>query len=110
MGTCNLGDACHFAHVPDPTYEGVEKEDKSCWSWGKRGRCEAGDKCKFVHAGEGGEDNSEGLTEERLKEAFEEMRARDQAGVDQEDDGDDDDVEIVSRVVREGDEMLMEKR
>ncbi|KAK4687893.1 agmatinase, partial [Tremellales sp. Uapishka_1] len=94
VGTCTLGDACHFAHVYDDTY--VERDGRpSCPSWTKTGRCAKGSRCDKAHIGEGGQGNV--LTEERLKEAFEEIR-RNAMGVegDGSDDDDDDDVEIVS--------------
>lgn len=87
LGRCHLGDACHFAHVPDPTHHSIEVE-KICRHW-TRGRCEKGASCKFRHEGI----IEEQLTEARLAQAFEAMRTKTYREVC---DDEDDDVEIVS--------------
>ena len=94
MGTCRLGDACHFAHVVDPTF----KDDRPCRQWAQTGRCDAGSRCRFRHVEVGG---TERLTEERLRQTYEEVRrARLHGEEDQDRDesDDEDDVEIVSMV------------
>lgn len=83
LGRCHLGDACHFAHVPDPTHRCLDT-DRICRHWLK-GRCEKGNSCKFRH-------DEEQLTEERLNHAFEAMRMKQYKEFS---DGEDDDVEIV---------------
>lgn len=93
MNRCTLGDACHFAHVRDAAYK--VKEDKPCRSWILTGRCDLGEMCWYAHEREGAEDPAQGLTEQNLAEAFEEMRAAKLRS--EETDDDEDDVEIVSR-------------
>jgi hypothetical protein len=69
-----------------------------CKDWARTGRCERGHECAFLHEGEGGEENIRNLTEEKLAEAFEEMRGTPiKGGIDgEESSDDDDDLEIVS--------------
>ncbi|WVF66858.1 hypothetical protein IAT40_001601 [Kwoniella sp. CBS 6097] len=103
LGRCTLGDACHFAHVPDPAwlasgntmpYSGA-REDRPCPSWNRTGRCPDGNGCRFLHMGEGGEGNAESLTEEGLQKTLEEMREKVRRWNEEEEE-DDDDVEIVT--------------
>ncbi|WVR03998.1 hypothetical protein IAU60_000997 [Kwoniella sp. DSM 27419] len=102
LGRCTLADACHFAHVIDPAWLAsgpaavpvrVVKDHKLCEAWSRTGRCADGEECRHVHAGEGGEGNAAGLTEEGLERTLEEARAKRWDEVDEEDD---DDVEIVT--------------
>ncbi|WVQ94468.1 hypothetical protein IAU59_001547 [Kwoniella sp. CBS 9459] len=103
LGRCTLGDACHFAHVPDPAWlasggsaiYGGPKEDRPCPSWKRTGRCPDGNGCRLLHLGEGGEGNLENLTEDGLQKTLEEMREKVRRW-NEEDEEDDDDVEIVT--------------
>ncbi|OCF34640.1 hypothetical protein I316_03682 [Kwoniella heveanensis BCC8398] len=103
LGRCTLGDACHFAHVPDPAWLasggiaafGGVKGDRPCAAWNRTGRCPDGTACRFLHVGEGGEGNVENLTEEGLQKTLEEMREKVRRW-NEEDDEEDDDVEIVT--------------
>ena len=105
LGRCTLGDACHFAHVPDPARKSIETA-KPCRHWVK-GRCDKGSACKFQHGrqaeGVNGSDGRNGsvdadvqqLSEARVAMVFEEMRRRARMA-EESDDEDEDDVEIVT--------------
>ncbi|WRT65496.1 uncharacterized protein IL334_002439 [Kwoniella shivajii] len=73
LGRCSLGDACHFAHVSDPAWinSGINQREI--------------------------EGNGGSFTEESLERTMEEMR-RNARQWREEDDGEDDDVEIVTTV------------
>ncbi|RXK41408.1 hypothetical protein M231_01313 [Tremella mesenterica] len=95
VGTCRLGDACHFAHVLDPNFKDYEPKDTPCRQWAMEGKCEMGNRCKYRHVEVGG---TEGVTEERLARTFEEVRRKKELEEEDEDsdEEDDDDVEIVT--------------
>nr|XP_018264511.1 uncharacterized protein I303_02680 [Kwoniella dejecticola CBS 10117]OBR86669.1 hypothetical protein I303_02680 [Kwoniella dejecticola CBS 10117] len=84
LGRCTLGDACHFAHVLDPVWlnsgSGTQPQNNGVYSQG------------YAYP-------QKALTEEMLEKTMEEMR-RNVRGPQAEDDedGDDDDVEIVTAV------------
>lgn len=96
VGRCNLGEACHFAHVVDPSRKSLDG-DKPCRHW-LTGRCDKGDECRFKHEGRQPYEEQH-LTEASLAKAYEAMRKQ---RLREESDEEDDMVEIVSAVVLGG--------
>ena len=90
VGRCNLGEACHFAHVLDPSRKSLSTE-KACRHW-ESGRCEKGDECKFKHEGRVHVEEQL-LNQATLAKAYDEMRRKREC---EESEDEDDIVEIVS--------------
>lgn len=118
LGKCTLGEACHFAHVLDPTRQSIDAARKgatsggagggggghkrkpseiACRDYKRDGRCTARD-CMFSHDPAAVALEQVALTEDRLNETCERMRTMatpaDARGG--ESDDEDDDLEIVS--------------
>lgn len=111
LAKCNLGDACHFAHVADPHFPlppGYERTLNMTGELCYEGVCSRGQLCRFVHyrppvqKEPGAEDHS--LTEGRVEALRQLVKTASHSDDDSEEgedeDEDEDEIQIVSLCVQ----------